>query len=484
MKRKHVVEFEKDGKILRVALYIRVSTEEQVRHGLSLEAQKEALVRYAKENGWKIVDIYADEGTTARKKLTKRKEFQRLLQDIQDDLIDVVIFIKLDRWFRNVADYYKTQEILDAHHVDWIATEEDYDTKTANGRLHLNIKLSIAQNESDQTSDRINFVFANKRKNGQVTSGTKKFGFDIVDKKYVVNEEEKAISIDCANYFVSTGSIRATTDYYNSKYSPIISTDTMRKRLGDTANIGIWKRYGRDEVIEAYKERLWDDELWDKVQKILEKNIHISKTTDGVPYEALFDGLVYCKDCGNRFTRDIQKNKDGTVNRVYYRCWKQKNTDKYGNHLCTNKSMINQKTLEKYVLDNFKKEAEKYIIENTIVDEAKEEKPKKDNSAMIKKKMDKLADLYLLDKIDKDYYMKEYDRLNAEYKKEAQPKKPKPKKKDLTKVKKLLEQDFEGLYTSLNDEEKRKFLMNTIEKIIIRRTEAYEGGKVEKITFL
>ena len=79
MKRKHLVEFDVGGKILRVALYIRVSTEEQVRHGLSLEAQKEALVTYAKENGWKIVDFYIDEGMTARKKLSKRKEFQRLL---------------------------------------------------------------------------------------------------------------------------------------------------------------------------------------------------------------------------------------------------------------------------------------------------------------------------------------------------------------------------------------------------------------------
>lgn len=69
--------------------------------------------------------------------------------------IDIILFIKPDRWFRNVADYYEPQRILGAHHVQWIATDKNYDTTTSNGRLHLNIKLSIAQEESDRTSERI-----------------------------------------------------------------------------------------------------------------------------------------------------------------------------------------------------------------------------------------------------------------------------------------------------------------------------------------
>ena len=155
----------------RAALYIRVSTEEQAIHGLSLSAQQETLTRYIQENGLLLAGIYADEGITARKKYRNRVQFMRMLKDVQENKIDLILFIKLDRWFRNIADYYEVQKILDDHHVHWIATEEDYDTTTANGRLHLNIKLSIAQDESDRTSERIKFVFDSKVKRGEVISG-------------------------------------------------------------------------------------------------------------------------------------------------------------------------------------------------------------------------------------------------------------------------------------------------------------------------
>ena len=121
-------------------------------------------------------------GVTARKKLSKRLAFQRLLSDVRQDKIDLIIFIKLDRWFRNVADYYATMQILESHNVNWECTEEDYDTTTSNGRLHLNIKLSIAQNESDQTSDRIKYVFKNRRDNGMWDTGKVKYGYKIVDR--------------------------------------------------------------------------------------------------------------------------------------------------------------------------------------------------------------------------------------------------------------------------------------------------------------
>jgi len=120
---------------LRAALYIRVSTEEQALHGYSMEAQREALTRYAKENNLLIVDYYVDEGKSAREKMQSRTAFQRLMQGVQADKIDLILFIKLDRWFRSIKDYYKTQEILEAHHVDWRTTEEQYNTSTTNGRL-------------------------------------------------------------------------------------------------------------------------------------------------------------------------------------------------------------------------------------------------------------------------------------------------------------------------------------------------------------
>ena len=100
---------EDDG-IKRAALYIRVSTEEQAMHGLSLTAQRETLERYVGDNGLKLAGIYVDEGITARKKYKKRAAFMRMLDDVRADRIDLILFIKLDRWLRNLADYYEVQK--------------------------------------------------------------------------------------------------------------------------------------------------------------------------------------------------------------------------------------------------------------------------------------------------------------------------------------------------------------------------------------
>lgn len=147
---------------LRVALYIRVSGEEQKIKGLSLEAQQERLEEYARQQGWVVVGIYIDAAKTARKDMRKRSEFQKMINAVKRDEIDLLLFCRLDRWFRSVADYYKIMEILQTHHCDWKTTDEEYDTSTANGRLYINVKLSIAQNEADICSERISVVFDSK----------------------------------------------------------------------------------------------------------------------------------------------------------------------------------------------------------------------------------------------------------------------------------------------------------------------------------
>ena len=104
---------------IRCAIYDRVSTELQAKEGLSLDAQKEALTDYAVSHGYEIVDYYADEGLTARKKMQNRKDLMRLLRDVEADRIDLILVTKLDRWFRNIKDYHNTQAILEAHHCNW-----------------------------------------------------------------------------------------------------------------------------------------------------------------------------------------------------------------------------------------------------------------------------------------------------------------------------------------------------------------------------
>ena len=104
-------KIESSNSPLRVALYIRVSGEEQKMKGLSLEAQQERLEEYARERGWIIVGTYIDAAKTARKEMRKRTEFQKMIASVKRDEVDLLLFCRLDRWFRSVADYYKIMEI-------------------------------------------------------------------------------------------------------------------------------------------------------------------------------------------------------------------------------------------------------------------------------------------------------------------------------------------------------------------------------------
>ena len=119
------------------ALYIRVSTDRQVLEGESLRAQEEILKEYCKYNGISEYKIYRDEGCSAKQKYNKRPVMMKLLSDIEAGKIHQVLFIKLDRWMRNVAEYHKVQEILDRNHCSWRAILEEYETETANGRMTM-----------------------------------------------------------------------------------------------------------------------------------------------------------------------------------------------------------------------------------------------------------------------------------------------------------------------------------------------------------
>lgn len=112
------------GAVLRCAIYIRVSTAMQKMEGWSLDAQRAGLTAFAEARGWKVVGVYADEGKSARKRLKNRKEIHRLLEDVKTGDIDIILFKELDRWFRNVSDFYKVQDVLDAYGVTWVSERQ------------------------------------------------------------------------------------------------------------------------------------------------------------------------------------------------------------------------------------------------------------------------------------------------------------------------------------------------------------------------
>lgn len=294
----------------RAALYIRVSTEEQARHGYSLSEQVYDLRQHAKKRGYIVVSIYADEGVSARKSPHLRKGLQRLIEDVEADHIDIIVFKCLDRWFRNIADYYKVQEILDAHHVDWECSQESlYNTTTTNGRLMLNLKLSIAQHESDQTSDRIKYVQQGLLRSKKVITGHVPDGYKINKKKHIVIDKKKVPMIqDMFEYFSKNHSVLGTYRMLWQKYRYGKTEGAVGRTLQNRIYIGEY--YG----IKNFCPALIDEVLFAEVQKVFEGRTQRPRT-DNI---YLFSRLLRCPKCGRGLTPRYHRQK--TCVHIYYVC--------------------------------------------------------------------------------------------------------------------------------------------------------------------
>ena len=457
----------------RAALYIRVSSDEQAKHGLSLDEQKHDLREYAIRHGYTIAGVYMDEGTTARKSIQRRKELQRLLQDVEAEAIDVILFIKLDRWFRNIADYYKVQAVLDAHKVDWIAIHEDYNTNTSAGRLNLNIRLSIAQNESDQTSDRIKFVFEGKKRRREVLTGNIPYGYKIVDKHFDHDKEQAAAIRDIFEHFLVSQSVLETTTYAREKHGIMWRHISMRRALQNERYIGTFYD------IPDYTRGIVDKDTFHRVQQVLTARRMDTPRKPAVPF--LFSGLIYCPECGHvligckghKYANQTEyKNK-------FYRC---------GIHsiekTCHFTGAIFERPLERYLLDNLKERltAHAATLQQQRKTTGEERAARKIKAA--REALDRLKDLYVTGYIDRAAYDTDFKKYNKQLQ-EALKAAP-PKGRTMTdKLKGLLNMDIVSTYNQLSLDGKRKFWHAILYRIDVEHYEKGRGGRKEyRLTFL
>lgn len=174
----------------KVGLYVRVSTQEQKMHGISIENQIDALKKYCEENGYVVAAIYNDAGISAHVSYKKRPGLLQMIQDCQDKKIDLLLFTRLDRFFRSVKDYYLV--ISQMENVPWKAIWEDYETETSSGQFKVNIMLSISEAEAARTSEKIKSVMAYKRERGEHL-GLVPFGYRLVDKRLAIDPETEPI---------------------------------------------------------------------------------------------------------------------------------------------------------------------------------------------------------------------------------------------------------------------------------------------------
>lgn len=450
MRRKTTAPVEKI--LLRVAIYIRVSTDKQVKDGDSMRDQLATGQKYIDSHeNMILVDTYIDDGISGQK--LKRDDFQRLIDDVRAGRIDLIIFTRLDRWFRNLRHYLNTQDILDKHGVSWTAIEQPYfDTSTPHGRAFVNNSMIWAELEAQNDSDRILGVFDDKVDNGEVLSGSTPLGYKIVN-KHLVPDDDAPAAVAIFQYYRKTGNLSMTLRYMESEFGLVRSAASLKNMLTNTKYIGEF----RDN--KEYCPAIIDHDLFYDVQRLLKINIKIGKKHDYI-----FSGLVVCDDCDHIMSGCQQRARgrvraDGTrITYKYsvYRCRQGVNL-----HRCPNRKLVFETTLESMLLDRIRPELEKYIAEYEVANLPALRTDAKRRS--VEGKMQKLKDLYLNDlitmdefKLDREKLLMQLEKINAE---DSRP------VKDLSYLKNFLKMDFESVYDSLSIPERRELWRSIVKEI-------------------
>ena len=176
---------------MTVGIYIRVSTQEQANEGYSIGAQKERLIAYCAAQGWNDFKFYIDEGISAKD--MNRPELQRLLDDVKNRRISMILVYRLDRFTRRVKDLYEMLEMLEKHNCSFKSATELYDTSNAMGRMFIGLVALLAQWETENLSERIKVALEQKVSDGERV-GAIPYGFDLTeDEKLIKNEKSKVV---------------------------------------------------------------------------------------------------------------------------------------------------------------------------------------------------------------------------------------------------------------------------------------------------
>lgn len=434
-------------KQIRCALYPRVSTEEQALNGLSLATQIDDLTTFANRMGYHIVGVYADEGVSARKPTSKRPALLKLLKDVQENKIDLILVTKLDRWFRNIKEYHITQEILEKHNCYWKTVFENYDTSTANGQMVVNIMLSVNQSECDRDSERIKTVLDYKFRQGEHVTGAAPYGYMLQDKKQVKDPDTEPIVEDAISHYFACFSKRKTVEYITLKYTDHPKKPSIyqiNRILSEETYAGIYR--GIQDYHPAYL-------TMDQYRLI--RSTADSKTYPQTHEPYIFSGLLICPECGAVLTGFRKKNiyKDGTV--IYYKRYKC--SRKYASHRTP---CITERVVEEYMLEHVCSELSAVICTT----QKKKDSGSVSKAPVIRAEMDRLNILFQKGRITDEYYDKQYVLLEEALKNEQEDT-SELKLEHYTKLKKHFSGNWKELYDMLDSAHKNAFWKRTIKEI-------------------
>jgi len=299
---------------LRCAIYTRKSTEEGLDQAFnSLDAQREACEAYAisqRHEGWQVLSTRYDDGGFSGGNLT-RPALQRLLADINDGKVDLVVVYKIDRLTRSLMDFSKLVETFDRHETSFVSVTQHFNTTSSMGRLTLNVLLSFAQFEREVTGERIRDKVAASKRKGMWMGGPVPLGYSLVDKALVVNEPEAALVRHIFERYCQLGCVQALKeelDQANSRGRSRLQRDGAietrafsRGGLYAVLNRRLYlgEVHHKGESFEGQHDAIVPADLWAKAQAKLQNNRHERRTGKRASNTSLLAGMV--KDgAGNR----------------------------------------------------------------------------------------------------------------------------------------------------------------------------------------
>lgn len=364
----------------KCAGYVRVSTTEQAATGLSLQAQRDLIERYAREHDMELVGIYADEGVSAAKSLDKRTGLLKLLADAEQHKFSVFLFKDLTRFSRNAAQYYKVAERLDKCQVGWIAIEQQFlETVTPTGRFMVNTVMGTAQLEADQTAQRIKFT-----QDAEVNRGYFPFPAHCAPLGYttkkvnghnmlVIDEETAPRVREMFAEFLKSGNATQTGEMFGKEHFNL--TRTLKNRV----------YIGEFRGIPNFCEPIINESDFNKAQALMKHNQYRGKV-----HNYIFSGLAYCGICGAKMVWNCPNDKYPMC-----RCKRCKNT-------------LTERETERQVLERIEPKLARYTVTLKKRDYSKEKELKK----RFEDKLRRLTDLY----VDGIISREEFDAKRKEYK--------------------------------------------------------------------
>ncbi|MBX9864863.1 MAG: recombinase family protein [Hyphomicrobium sp.] len=284
---------------LRCAIYTRKSSEEGLDMEFnSLDAQRDACSAYIasqRSEGWVELAEHYDDGGISGATL-ERPGLKRLLADIEERRVDVVVVYKIDRLSRALMDFAKLIDVFDRNDVTFVSVTQAFNTTTSMGRLTLNILLSFAQFEREVIGERIRDKFAASRKRGMWMGGYVPMGYAVKDRKLVTNESEAAIVRMIFERFVEVGSATAVaralaSEGVRTRKGRLIDKGFLYKLLNNRVYVGDAVHKGT--AYPGEHEAIVTRAVWEKVHAILRESPRVRAGRTRAATPALLKGLIF-----------------------------------------------------------------------------------------------------------------------------------------------------------------------------------------------